>query len=270
MVEIGIDNGIPRFGIRKPGIGLSISERKYMGKGKALTLPTKRGTEVAWKFSKEILDNEKQEELFRDIYDLCQKSFCLEDGSEFRKDVRDHIFETHEICIVPFGDVPEGLSPVCFGTDRLAAFASYNFLSYWKNKDFIYFSGIIVDPSLHRLNYGSLLVQEVMRSTGIKIAVLRTQNPVMYGSFAKTCKVFPSLDGKRIPGEIKGIGEYVARNVLHMPNYDSQEMTEKGTYHRAIYGEEPVHDDPELEKKFKEKINIKRGDSMIIVGILRE
>lgn len=210
--------GVPRFGIRKVGSG--IDEEIFKSMGKALLLSTKRGNELAWRLNKEDLSWSQQKELYNEIYNLCIKSFYIEDSNEFREDVKHHIFDTHEICVVPFGEVPNGLNPVCFRTDRIAAFASYNFLNYWKNREFIYFSGIVVDPSLWGLNYSSLLIQEVMKSNGIKLAALRTQSPIMYNSFAKVCKVFPSLDGKKIPGEIKNIGKYVARNILRMSNYD--------------------------------------------------
>lgn len=108
-----------------------------------------------------------------------------------------------------------------------------------------------------------------MKSNGIKLAVLRTQSPIMYNSFAKVCKVFPGLNSKKIPGEIKNIGEYVAKNILHMSNYNMEEMTEKGTYCKPLYGKEPTLNDPELDRIFKQKININRGDSIIVVGELK-
>ncbi len=268
MIVQEVTEDIPRFGIRK--ISSSTDESMYGRTGKALILSTKRGDELAWRFNKENLNWSQQEELCGEVYNLCKKSFCVGDSTEFRNDVRHHIFDTHELCIVPFGEVPEGLSPVCFGTNRVAAFASYNFLNYWKNKTFIYFSGIVVDPSLQGLNYGSLLIQEVMRSNRIKMAVLRTQSPIMYNSFSRVCDIFPSLNGKKIPGEIKSIGEYVATNILSMPDYDSQQMIGIGTYGKPLYGKEPVLNDYEMEKNFKQKINIKRGDSMIVVGILKD
>ncbi len=259
---------IPQYGIRK--VSLNIDERIYGDLGRALILSTKRGNELAWRLNKENLSWGQQEEICKEIYDLCKKSFCVKNSPEFRDDVRHHVFDTHEICIVPFGEVPEGLSPVCFGTSKIAAFTSYNFLNYWKNKAFIYFSGIVVDPSLQGLNYGSLLIQEIMKSNGIKLAVLRTQSPIMYNCFSKVCKVFPSLNGNKIPGEIKGIGEYVAKNILSMSDYNPQEMTGKGTYGKPLYGEEPVLNNLELEKAFKQKINIKRGDSMVVVGTSKD
>lgn len=261
------NKNIPSFGIRK--VNLNAEEEMRGNVGKALTFSTKRGSELAWRFNKDNLSWSKRRELYQEIYGLCRKSFCVEDSPEFKNDVKHHIFDTHEICIVPFGDVPDGLSPTCFKTDKIAAFASYNFLHYWKNREFIYFSGIVVDPSLQGFNYGSLLMQEIMRSNGIKLAVLRTQSPVMYNSFAKVCKVFPSFDGKRIPGEIKNIGKYVARNILHMSDYDEKEMTGKGTYSKSLYGEEPVLNNPELDRSFKQKINLGRGDSIIVVGELK-
>lgn len=258
---------IPTFGIRK--VNLSTEEKKRGNIGEALTLSTKRGSELAWRLDKNNLSWSKRRELYKEIYSLCRESFRVEDSSEFQDDVKRHIFDTHEICIVPFGEVPNGLSPVCFRTDKIAAFASYNFLHYWKNREFIYFSGIVVDPSLQGLNYGSLLIQEIMKSNEIKLAVLRTQSPVMYRSFAKVCKVFPSFDGKKIPGEIKNIGRYVAENILHMRNYDQEEMTEIGTYSKSLYGEEPILNDSKLNRSFKQKINTNRGDSIIVVGELR-
>lgn len=262
--EAGIIGNIP---IYKPG--KSVDEQILREKGEAIILSTKRGNELAWRLNKENFSWDQKEELCKEIYDLCKKSFLVDDSAEFKEDVRSHVFDTHEICIVPFGKVPEGLSPVCFNSDRIAAFASYNFLTYWKNKDFIYFSGIVVDPSLQGLNYGSLLIKEVMKRNGVEIAVLRTQSPVMYNSFAKVCKVYPSFDGKKIPGEIRGIGEYVAKDILRMSNYNSREMLEKGTYHKLLYGEEPILDDSNLDKQFKQKINAKRGDSLIVVGTLK-
>jgi GNAT superfamily N-acetyltransferase len=224
---------------------------------------------LAWRLNKKNMNWRQQEELCKEIYTLCKKSFLVEGSAEFHEDVRGHVFNTHEICVVPFGDVPGGLSPVCFKNDRIAAFASYNFLTYWKNTEFIYFSGIVVDPSLQGLNYGSVLIQEIMRVNNVKIVVLRTQSAVMYSSFAKVCKVYPSFDGKKIPGEIKNIGEYVAKNILSMSKYDSEEMIEKGTYHKLLYGKEPILDDSSLDKQFKQKVNATRGDSLIVVGTLK-
>lgn len=258
----GLTGGIPVY-------KLGMEEEVLRKKAKALILSTKRGNELGWRLNKDSLNSDQQEDLCRDIYCLCKKSFHVEDSVEFHEDVKNHVFNTHEICIVPFGEVPEGLNPICFKTDRIAAFASYNFLTYWKNTEFIYFSGIVVDPSLQGLNYGSVLIQEIMKANNIKIAVLRTQSPVMYNSFAKVCEVYPSFDGKRIPGAIKDIGGYVAKNILSMLNYDPQEMTEKGTYHRLLYDKEPVLIDSKMDRQFKQKINANRGDSVIVVGILK-
>jgi len=256
---------ISGIGIRKLGLFAEASLPRDMGK--ALLIPTKRGTELAWRFNNENLSEEKQKELFGDIYSLCKKSFCVQKGAEFSEDVKNHIYDAHEFCIVPFGDVPNGLAPSCFGADRIAAFASYSFLNYWKNKEFIYFSGIVVDPSLHGLGYGSLLIKEIMETYGIRVAVLRTQSPVMYCSFAKVCDVHPSFLGKKTSGEIKNIASYVAINILNMSRYDAKEMIEEGTYGESLYGEEPTINDVGLDHLFKQKININRGDSIIVVGI---
>ncbi|MCK5122764.1 MAG: GNAT family N-acetyltransferase [Candidatus Pacebacteria bacterium] len=261
------NRNVSNFGTRK--VNLSAEEEASGNVGKALTLSTKRGSELAWRFNKDNLSWLKRRELFQEIYGLCRESFCVKDSSEFRNDVKHHIFDTHEICIVPFGNVPDGLSPTCFKTDKIAAFASYNFLHYWTNREFIYFSGIVVDTSLQGLNYGSLLMQEIMKSNGIKLAVLRTQSPVMYNSFAKVCKVFPSFDGREIPGEIKNIGKYVARNILRMSDYDEGKMIGKETYGKSLYGKEPILNNSELNRIFKQKINASRGDSIIVVGELK-
>lgn len=236
--------------------------------GKACLISTKRGTEVAWRFKKEMLSWLQKDELYKEIYILCRKSFCVEDTPEFKSDIRSHVFDTHEICIVPFGDVPEGLSPTAFKTNRIAAFASYIFLEH-KGEKLIYFSGIVVDPSLQRLNYGSLLIKEAMKSNAVRTAVLRTQNPVMYNSFAKVCEVFPSFDKKKIPEKIKDVGIYVAKNILNMRNYNTEEMTEERTYHRQLYGIEPVLENQMLENAFKQRINMRRGDSVIVVGAIK-
>jgi len=256
--------------IPKDRLGTNADEQTIKQKREALILLTKRGAELAWRLKKENLSWRQREDLYKEIYDLCKKSFLVKDSAGFQEDVRSHIFDSHEICIVPFGEVPKDLSPVCFKYDRIAAFASYKFLNYWKNREFIYFSGIVVDPLLQGLNYGSLLIQEIMKRNGVKLAVLRTQSPVMFNSFAKVCKVFPGLDNKKIPGEIKNVGEYVAINILNMSNYNTEEMIEKGTYHKPLYGKEPSLNNSELNRIFKQKININRGDSIIVVGELKQ
>lgn len=259
---------ISGLGMRKVGLFAEANIPRDMGK--ALLISTKRGTELAWRFNNENLSEKKQKELFGDIYNLCKKSFRVQKGAEFSEDVKNHIYDAHEFCVIPFGDVPSGLAPSCFGTNRIAAFASYSFLNYWKNKEFIYFSGIVVDPSLHGLGYGSLLIKEIMETYGIKLAVLRTQSPVMYCSFAKVCDVHPSFLGKKTSGEIKNIAGYVATNILKMSEYDAKEMIEKGTYGESLYGEEPIINNAGLDRLFKQKININRGDSIIVVGTIKE
>lgn len=54
-----------------------------------------------------------------------------------------------------------------------------------------------------------------------------------------------------------------------MSNYDEEEMTGEGTYSKSLYGKEPVLSNADLDKSFKQKINVSRGDSIIVVGELR-
>lgn len=164
-----------------------------------------------------------------------------------------------------FGDVPEGLSPSCFKTDRVAAFVSYN-LGSLEGKNFIYFPGVVVDPSLFGLNYGSILIQKVMEITGINLGALRTQSPVMYKSFSKVCQVYPS-QSEATPEWAKNFGEYIA-TTLNMSNYNREWMTEQETYGHSLYGKNPVltRTESSLNGFFRDKVNVDRGDSIILIG----
>ena len=237
--------------------------------GEALILHSKRGADLAWLYKKANLSWQQRQKYFKEIYILCEKSFSSADGTDLKNDVKRHIFDTEEICIVPVGEIQKVLKPVSFGVNSIAAFASYNFLKF-NNESVIYFSGIVVDPTLQGLNYGSLMIQEIMNNYGIKTAVLRTQSPIMYDSFAKVCNIFPSLlDGKRTPEETKNIAKHVAQKILYMFKYNPELMIEQGTYAKSLYTVEPVSNNSSLDDIFKKKININRGDSMIVVGTIK-
>lgn len=164
-----------------------------------------------------------------------------------------------------FGNVPKGLSPACFETDRVAAFASYN-LGNWEGKNFIYFPGIVVDSSLVGLNYGSILIQKVMEITEINLGALRTQNSVMYKSFSKVCQIYPS-QSEATPEWVKNFGEHIAAT-LNMSSYDREQMTEQETYGHSLYGENSVltRTRSSLNGFFRNKVNVNRGDSIILIG----
>ena len=236
-------------------------------RGARITIQTKRGCELGWHLNtnpawRKIWD---EKEVFDEVYKLCRKSFSVPDSAEFEKDVRNHILNVDGICIVMFGNVPKGLSPACFKTSRVAAFASYN-LGNWEGKNFVYFPGVVVDPSLFGLNYGSILIQKVMEITEINLGALRTQSPVMYKSFSKVCRVYPS-ELEATPEWAKNFGEHIAAT-LNMSNYDRERMTEQETYGHSLYGENPVltRTKSSLNGFFGDKVNVDRGDSIILIG----
>lgn len=234
-----------------------------------ITLSTKKGAKKALCLITNDLSWSEQEEMREKVYPLFIKNLYVGDTEESRKDVIQHILGTKEVCIVPSEGVPEGLSFLALLKGGVDAFVSYNFF-LWKGEKIIYFSCVVVCPDLHGFNYGSLLIQEIMRKYGIDLAVLRTQSPIMYMSFAKACKAFPSFDGIETPKKLQDVGEFVAREALGMTRYNEKEMTEIGTYGRSLYTEEPIAEDPEIDRAFKQRVNIDRGDSMIVVGTLKE
>ena len=227
-------------------------------KVETVSLQCKKGNCQIW-FSENLeisfWKSREGEIIFNRLYILTQLGFVREPSEILRKDTENHVLGGEFICIA---------------TNKNEIVA-YVVLNLWQTDigKVLYLSGIMVDPGFQGMNISSVIMQYLIKKMGAEFLVLRTQNPILYQSATKMCKeIFPSINDGLNP-IAKKIGCYAAEK-LGMKKYDSDKMTERGTYGGCMYGREPICSILEIENWFKKTIDISQGDSMIIMGIVNE
>lgn len=241
-------------------------------KGNEIKIKTKKSIETIWLIKTEFLEKQHflNVEIIDKVYRLCLESFTQKENPEFRKDVMKHIREEKNVCLA-FEDQCKKLNYTDIRKNKAVAFASYRIMKI-KSEKILYISAVVVAPSKQRENLGSSIVKCIIEKEGVDKIALRTQNPVMYESLKKVCKkIFPPLSKEeKIPEDIMELGVKVASS-LGMPKYESILMTEEGTYGgHSLYGIKPGLDKKNLDMEFEKKVNISRGDSMIVIGVIDE
>lgn len=139
--------------------------------------------------------------------------------------------------------------------------ASYN-CRYFCGFSSLVVEGIAMLPEVQGKGIFKLLTEQALNSE--KIVCLRTQNPRMYRALEKFCKkVFPNKG--KTPNNLKLALKEFAK-------YTNSELDEKGVvrgyYGGLFYGKEPTH--CEISKFFKEdlKMNLSRGDAVLVAGVI--
>lgn len=238
--------------------------------GESFVINTKRGAEVAHTLTSKQFEKVLKGDVLNLFLDACLYGFAkTEMTAEFYKDIVDHLGKCDAMSIVLHGNK----NPHKFGWrflspeydwkyNQLGAFCTYTVYE-WQGKKIVYFGGIMVYPKLQDLNYGCSLIRKAMETVKADYLALRTQNPQMYASFAKVCgDTYPN--GKKIPKDVEEIGNFLAREVLMMSDYDNKTMMEKGTYGKCLYGKIPAPKNG-VEEVFK-NLNPFNGDSVLAIA----
>jgi hypothetical protein len=121
--------------------------------------------------------------------------------------------------------------------------------------------GAAIGPDYHGRGIYGLLLSEIEGSE--RVMCLRTQNPRIYASLNSYCrKVFPNY--RETPKDI--------RNLLNsFANYLNCEVDSnfviRGYYGGLFYGEEPTHEKFSLLFKEKLKMDLSKGDAVLLAGV---
>lgn len=165
---------------------------------------------------------------------------------------------------------------------RLAGFAAYTHMgmevqsgAVAKIESVLYLHGVVLDMKYQGKKLFALSA-EIEISKGRPYAfTLRTQNPAMYSALMSV--VFRTHPGSMIhpshedaPDEMaQAIASHIAK-MLGERHFNLSSFTDVGTYGRALNGSVP-RVNPEVEGLFSRlEIDRRRGDSIIVVALLRE
>lgn len=190
--------------------------------------------------------------LFDMLYILTQLGFDLKESPSLELDTRNHVEQGQYLYLITDGGL-------------IVSWAIFDYLR--QDSDLIlYLSGVMVLPKYQGKGISSALIRTALRESKAKYLAARTQNPIMYESILKACgNVFPNPDDAT-PADVIEIGEFVAKNRLHMTNYDLKSMLSKSVYGACLYGKPPTSVNGQLNSWFTSCVTQTDGDAMIIVA----
>jgi len=190
--------------------------------------------------------------LFDMLYILTQLGFVLEESAALEQDTRNHVEQGEYLYLVTQGGL-------------IVTWAIFDYLR--QDSDLIlYLSGVMVAPRYQGKGISSALIRTALGESKAKYLAARTQNPVMYESILKACgNVFPNPD-VATPADVIEVGEFVAKNRLHMSNYDLKSMLSKSVYGACLYGKPPASVNEPLNSWFTSCVNQADGDAMLVVA----
>jgi len=176
------------------------------------------------------------------------------------EDVRNHVLNVDFLHLI-------------YVENTLVGFGSYDVFGYL-DKKILYINGIVVKKSIQKRGLAIISLNSAINTNNPDILVARTQNPVIYHLISKYAQeIYPNKDDK--PGPLYelcvSVGEYVAISRLDMKKYNKELFFEEGTYSTALNDEIPIIRDSNTIEVFKRlNLNRERGDSIIIVAVVRK
>jgi hypothetical protein len=192
-------------------------------------------------------------ELFEELYFLTQSGFQREASAALRDDTQNHVYSSESLY-------------VAVSSNKISGYVVTKMLENGAIGSILYLSGVIISPASQGNHFGGELIKAIISQHNPRFVTLRTQSPIMYECFSKVCgNVYPCHKDNG-PSQAKIAADFTAKN-LNMANYNPALAIEKGTYGSSLYGIEPVSKNVAIETWFKERINLKKGDSMILAGI---
>lgn len=129
----------------------------------------------------------------------------------------------------------------------------------------LYLSGIILDPA-HQHRGLARQVIEFARADAAKLGqtprhlTLRTQSPRMWRTGAGLCRTWLPDPAADCSPQLAAIGQLTAERI------GSQFPVHHGCYGGPLYGEQPTHHDPQLQRWWDNLCDFAAGDAVICVG----
>lgn len=155
-----------------------------------------------------------------------------------------------------------------YGKNDLIGFSSYDFITF-KGKNILYLSGIVVKRDFQKNGLFNIVNKSAISQGNFDFLTMRTQNPVIYGATNKIVETLYPHKSKDITSEIKEVGIYLAKEKLKMRQFDEENFIGRETYGQSLYDFIPEYSGA---KEFFDnilKLNYKKGDSVILVGVLK-
>ncbi|MFH1174567.1 MAG: GNAT family N-acetyltransferase [archaeon] len=193
---------------------------------------------------------ERKQQLVRVLTTIAQEGFGTKITSE---DVERHVLDVQDLYLIE----QEG---------ETIGFSSYD-LYVIEGKNVLYLSGMVLRPAYQGKGLFGKVNRQVIPST-CDIFAGRTQNPVVYAARKKLVKkLYP--DGRDIPSDIKTIGRILARDHLHMRDFDEETFVGRGTYGVSLYDCIPYHAGDYEFFREQLKLDFAAGDSVLLLGVMR-
>jgi hypothetical protein len=124
----------------------------------------------------------------------------------------------------------------------------------------LYLDGVAVKEEYQQAGLFKKFLEQVRN--GEDFVAGRTQNPVIIGTCKKQIPGAFYPNGVLPPERVKLVGEFIAKAVLNMDDYNRENFVGKGTYGRSLYSEIPKYENTDYIFK---NIDFAKGDSLIFV-----
>lgn len=131
----------------------------------------------------------------------------------------------------------------------------------------LYLSGLVVKAEYQGNGLMKKLITYEVKESKPKILAARTQNPCILDLMKGFCKKDALYPYSGIPQEkCRLVSDFLSLRFLKMKNFNPKTLIDIGTYGRCLYRNGVPKSYYQESNDFFERINSKRGDSILFVG----
>lgn len=135
------------------------------------------------------------------------------------------------------------------------------FATFRVDGELLYLAGAMIDPEHQRHSIGRRFISYAKERSGCSYLGLRTQSPIMWASGRRLCSTWvPAPDDQLFDGELIS---FLDRAVGLC---GSNASVDPGFYGSPLYGDKPLHSDPEIQRWWDGICVFENGDAVICVG----
>jgi hypothetical protein len=165
-------------------------------------------------------------------------ALCVPVSPELRADVENHLGEGQLFYRI-------------FSGDEEVGFAIFKLLP----GDLLYLTGIMLRQEHQHRGIAGQVIEAARKKTGAPKLMLRTQSARMWAVGHKLCSMwFPAMMHGDPP------------TALHLLRVSDVFPLQEGCYGGPLYGEKPLHPNPDIQSWWDSFCNYERGDAVMCLG----
>jgi len=149
---------------------------------------------------------------------------------------------------------------------ELIGFSSYDTFSL-ECRHILYLHGIAIKEEFQKRGLFCRVNQHAILSKKFDFLAMRTQNPVVYAATQRIVhELYPN--SLAIPPGIKRLGKTIAKEYLHMEQFDEKTFVGRMTYGKCLYDKVPRHNRSNVFFDETLRLDYNAGDSVLLIGRL--